>query len=106
MSMAPPLNTSATTGPRAAAVTAATSASCASDMLITVRSRPSASSDRSEPMASTTSGAAPAAAAAAATPDVSLEPTLGTPLMAVAAGTCARTASRGEKDMFTQGVEP
>jgi hypothetical protein len=106
MSMAPPEKTSATTGPFAAAVTAATSASCASEMLITRRSWPSRSRDRSLPMASTTSGAVAAAAAAAATPEVSVELTLGGQVMAVAPATCCVMASSGAKLEPGQGVEP
>ena len=106
MSIAPPEKTSATTGPFAAAVTAATSASWASEMLITRRSWPSRSRDRSEPMASTTRGAVAAAAAAAGMPLVSVEPTLGGHVMAVAPATCCAMASSGAQLVPGQGVEP
>ena len=105
-SMAPPLCTSATTLPLAAAVTAAMSACCAAEKSIEVRSWPSASSSRSLPTASTTRSAAAAAAAAAATPEVSLLDTEGTPLILVAVGMCWAMASKGVKCEWLHGSPP
>ena len=106
MSMAPPDCTTAMTGPVAAAATAAMSASCPSEKAMTVRSWPSVSRSRLEPIERTTMSAAAAAAAAAATPLVSLDPTEGTPRRNVAPATCCASASAGTAVWFGHGVEP